>query len=162
MIACDWSSDVCSSDLSIPIVYFLFCFLSNLSFFSFISPYILFSSILTFLPLASLLPSCSWLLLYIVYHCGIYPFCPSTVFGSLWASFQDYLLACRLSSHHLYLECVGCTTLHFQTKLLVCFLSLSVLVLPIWIRIKLPHHLPLWHALSGSSPYLPLLGETTS
>ena len=42
------------------------------------------------------------------------------------------------------------------------FLPLSILVLPMWKRIKLPHHLPLWHASSGPSPYLPLLDEMPS
>ena len=59
---------------------------------------------------------------YTICHCGIYPFCPLTVFVSLWASLQDCPLACQLSSHYLYPECAGCTTLHFQTKLLVLFL----------------------------------------
>ena len=45
---------------------------------------------------------------------------------------------------------------------LPCFLPFSVLVLPIWIRIKLPHHVPLWHASSDFSPYLPILGEIPS
>ena len=60
---------------------------------------------------------------YTLCHCGIYPFCPLTVFGSLWVSFQDCLLACWLPSHYLCLECAGCTTLHSQTKLLVLFLT---------------------------------------
>ena len=103
---------------------FTFSLVSFLIFLSFLLffPCIPLFSILSCLPLASsfTIHGCP---LYIVCHCGIYPFCPSTVFGSLWPSLQDYLPTCRLSNHYLCLECVGCTTLHFQTKLLVLFLT---------------------------------------
>ena len=39
---------------------------------------------------------------YTACHDRIYHFYPSTAFGSLWASFQDYLLTCRLPSHYHY------------------------------------------------------------
>ena len=93
---------------------------------------------LFFLSSCFLLPILSYLLLllflfllllfmatpfYTIFHYRIYPFCPSTVFGFLSASLQNYPLPCRLPSHYLYPECVGCTTLHFQTKLLVLFLT---------------------------------------
>ena len=45
---------------------------------------------------------------------------------------------------------------------LSCSSPLSVLVPFQWIKIKLPHHLPLWHASSDPSPHLPLLGEMPS
>ena len=51
------------------------------------------------------------------------PFLPINCFGSLWVSFQDYPLTCRLLSHYHCSKCVGCTTLHSQTKLLVLFLT---------------------------------------
>ena len=39
---------------------------------------------------------------YTTYHGRIYHFYPSTAFGSLWASFQDYPLAYQLPSHYHY------------------------------------------------------------
>ena len=75
--------------------------------------------------------------LYIICRAGIFYFYPFTTFGSLWVSFQDCPLACRLPSHYLYSECVGCTTLHFQTKLLVLFLPLYAFILLLLIRIQL-------------------------
>jgi len=60
---------------------------------------------------------------YTICHYEIYPFCPSTVFGFLWASLQECPLICWLSSHYFCPECAGCTALHFQTKLLVLFLT---------------------------------------
>ena len=77
-----------------------------------------------YLPL--LPPYFSWLSpppFYTIYHCGIYHFCPSTAFSSLWVSLQAYPLACLLPSHYLYLECVGCTTLYSQKNLLILFLA---------------------------------------
>ena len=49
-----------------------------------------------------------------------------------------------------------------RQSFLSCFLPLSILILPLWIRIKLSHHLPLWHASSGPRPHIPLLGEMLS
>ena len=86
-------------------VPFIFSILST--YYSFLSPFLLFTTI----PF------------YTICHCEIYHFYPLTTFGSLWPSFQDYPLACRPPSHYLCSECVGCTTLHSQTKLLVLFLT---------------------------------------
>ena len=72
---------------------------------------------------------------YTVCHYGIHPFCPSTVFGFLWASLQD----CHYPT--------SCSTITFVQSVLVaplsiskqnylsCFLPLSVSILPQWIRI---------------------------
>ena len=89
--------------------------------FVFVSPCSLFS----LLPFAFLPPPLLFMAtpFYTICHFGIYPFCPSTVFGFLWASLQDYPLTYQLSNHYLCLECVGCITPHFQTKLLALFLT---------------------------------------
>ena len=92
---------------SIPTVYFLSCFPSNLSSFSFVSifvsifVFVLFCFVFFFFLVFFLVFLCFLLLvffpsfffiivhgypLYTVCHCGIYPFCTSIVFGSLWAS----------------------------------------------------------------------------
>ena len=60
---------------------------------------------------------------YTICHSGIYHFYRLTAFDSLQVSFQDCPLACRLLNHYHCFECVGCTTLHSQTKLLVLFLT---------------------------------------
>ena len=100
---------------------------------------------------------------YIICHGGIYYSYPSTAFGFLWVSFQDCPLACQLRSYCHCSKCVGCTTLYSRKKLFVLFLtSLCFFTSFIWIRIKPLHYLPLWHASSGPSPYLPLLGEIPS
>ena len=90
--------------------------------------------------------------LYIVCYCMIYPFClyrtaHQRVSCPTTTSAQDVLVAPLFISEQNYL---------------FCFLPLSVLISPIWIRIKPSLHLPLWHALSGPSPYLPLLDEMSS
>ena len=59
---------------------------------------------------------------YTICHGGICYFYPLTTFGFLWVSFQDYSLAYRLLSHYHRSECVGYTTSHSQTKLLILFL----------------------------------------
>ena len=100
---------------------------------------------------------------YTICHGGIYHSYPSTAFGFLWVSFQDCPLACQLRSHYHCSECVGCTTLHSQTKLLVLFLiSFCFFTSLIRIKIKPLHYLPLWHASSGPSSHSPLLGEMPS
>ena len=107
-----------------PSLVFFPIFLSFLSvFFSCILLFFLFP-ILSFLP-PSFVPFSLFMAtpFYTIYHCGIYHFYSLTAFGSLWVSLQDYPLACRLPSHYLYSECVGCTTLHSQAKLLVMFLT---------------------------------------
>ena len=88
-------------------VFYFFSFLSISPLFSFLPPFLLFMATS----------------LYTICHCVIYPFCPLTIFGSLWASLQDCPPAYWLSSHYLCSECLVCTTLHFQTKLLVLFLT---------------------------------------
>ena len=100
---------------------------------SLIFPYILF---FLFLPLFPSVPCSPFLLFtatpfYTICHGGIYHFYLSIDFGSLWVSFQDCPLACRLLSHYHYSECVGCTTLHSQTKLLVLFLTSFCFSLPL-------------------------------
>ena len=44
-------------------------------------------------------------------------------FWPLWVSFRDCPLTFRLLSHYHNYECVGCTTPHSQTKLLVLFFT---------------------------------------
>ena len=60
---------------------------------------------------------------YTICNCRIHHFFPSTAFASLWVSLQDCPLAYWLPNHYLCSKCVGCTTLHSQTKLLVLFLT---------------------------------------
>jgi len=109
---------------SIPITHafliFVFSF-SLLSFsFSFYPPFSFF-----FFLLASLLYVLfTTIAFYTICHGRIYHVYPLTTFGSLWVSFRDYPLACQLLNHYHYSECVGCTTPHSQTKLLVLFLTL--------------------------------------
>ena len=147
---------------SIPIVYFLYCFLSNLSFFSFISPCILFSSIISFLPLASLLPYCLWLPL--LYRLPLWdlPFCPLLFLAPYGhpSKTAHYPVSCpaTTSTQSVLVAPFSISRQNY----LSCFLPLFALVLPLWMRIKLPHHLPLWHASSGPNPYLTLLGEMPS
>ena len=88
----------------------------------------------------------------------IYHFYPLTAFGSLWASFQDCPLACRLPSYYHY-------TVYAALRLIPkkkWFLSPTSLNTLIKIRVKSLHYLPLWHASSDSSSYLLLLGEMSS
>lgn len=105
--------------------YYFFSSFLLLSLFIFSFSLSVFSPPYSFLPLAS----CLSLLLfmatpfYIVCYYRIYPFFPLTVFGFLQASLQDHPLTYWLSSHYLCLECVGCSTLHFEKKLLVLFLT---------------------------------------
>ena len=142
---------------SIPIALFSFFHLVSFIFF--------FSQCFLFSILSSLLLSCLPPLLfmvtnfYTVCHYRIYPFYPSTVFCFLWASLQDCPLTYQLSNHYICLKCVGCTTLHFQKKLFVLFLTSHSFCFTLINWIKLSHHLPLWHASSGPSPHLPLLDE---
>jgi len=71
----------------------------------------------------------------------IYHFYPLTAFGSLWASFQYYLLACRLPSHY-HCTVQAYTMPHSQTKM-VFVLSLTSLNTLIQIRDKPFPYLPL-------------------
>ena len=144
--------------LTFSLAFFYLVFLP----FPFLSMFSLFYSVLPLAFFPTTPPTVYGYPFYTVCHYRIYNFCPSTIFGFLWASLQDCPLACRLSSHYLCTKCVDCTTLHFQTKLLVLFLNSFSFVSTQWIRFKLPHHLPLWHASSDLSPHLPLLGEMSS
>ena len=60
---------------------------------------------------------------YTIYHDKIYHFYPSTAFGSLWVSFQDYPLACRLPNHYHCTVLVAPRLIPRQ-KRLVLFLNL--------------------------------------
>ena len=63
----------------------------------------------------------------------------------------------------LPLHYVGCTTPHSETKVvLFCLLHLFVFNTLIRIKVKPLPHLPLWHASSGFSSCLLLLGEMSS
>ena len=142
---------------------FTFSLVSFLIFLSFLLffPCIPLFSILSCLPLASsfTIHGCP---LYIVCHCGIYPFCPLTVLAPYGhPSRTTYQLASYPTITSAQNVLVAPLSISKQNYL-SCFLPLSVLVLPIWIRIKLFHNLPLWHASSGLSQYLPLLGEMPS
>ena len=110
-----WSIDACiySYNFFFLCVFFLFLY----SFFHFFLP--LLPSLCSLIPLSLLIAT----LFYTIWHCEIYHFYPSIAFGSLQMSFQDCPLACRLPSHYLFSKCVGCTTFHFQTILLVLFLT---------------------------------------
>ena len=147
---------------SIPTTYvsliFLYFFL--FSFFFLVLPFLL-SFLLSLVPPPLLLFTATTF--YTICLGEIYQFYLSTTFNSLWVSFQDCPLACRLLSHYHGSEFVGCTTPHSRTKLLVLFLtSPCFFTTLIWIRIKLLYHLPLWHASSGPSLHLLLLGEMPS
>ena len=144
-----------SMHTSISTIYFLSCFLSNLSLFSFLFPmysFVFFSYF--FLPLTPPPLYCSWLPL--IYH---FP---------LWdlplSSLNCFLAPYRYPSRTAHQLAGYPATTSAQSMLvaplsisrknyLSCFLPLSVLVLLIWITIKLSHHLPLWRVLSGHSPY---------
>ena len=90
------------------------------------------------------------------------PKTPPTVFGFLWASFQDCPLTPWLPSHYLCSERVCYNIPYLQTKYLVLFLLPLNCCPHQWIRIRLPHHLPLWHALSGPSPLLASFGQNAT
>ena len=105
-------------------LFFLFGFL--LIFFSYLLPLRVFFSLYYLFSTSCVLPSSLLFMatpFYTICHHGIYLFCPSTVFSFLWASLQDCLLICQLSSHYFCLECVGRTIIHFQIKLLALFLT---------------------------------------
>ena len=140
---------------SISTIYFLSCFLSNLSLFSFLFPmysFVFFSYF--FLPLTPPPLYCSWLPL--IYH---FPWWDLPL-----SSLNRFLAPYRYPSRTAHQLAGYPATTSAQSMLvaplsisrknyLSCFLPLSVLVLLIWITIKLSHHLPLWRVLSGHSPY---------
>ena len=99
---------------------------------------------------------------YTIYHGGVYYFYPSIAFSSLWCPSKTahWLTGCSATTSA---QNVLVALLSIPRKnCLSCFLPLSVFTPLIQIRVKLPHYLPLCHALSGPSPYLPLLGEMSS
>ena len=108
-----WFIDVCL--YSHHLCLFDFCiFFSFLSFLSCSTS----SSFIHFIPFLLFTTT----VFYTICHDRIYHFYPSTSFGSFLVSFRDCPLACQLFSHYHCSKCVGYTTLHSQTKLLVLFL----------------------------------------
>ena len=155
-----WSIDAC-----------LYSYHTN---FSQVFFYLVFLSFL-FLSSCFLLPILSHLLLLASpFYCSLLPpFIPSAII-----EFNHFVPQPFLASYgHLFRIAhhpAGCPAITSTQSMLVaslsisrqsflsCFLPLSILVLPLWIRIKLSHHLPLWHASSGTRPHIPLLGEMLS
>ena len=135
---------------------------SSVLFFSFLS----FSSLfyLCFFPWWMILFHCSQLLSFILsVMIGFTIFYPSIAFGSLWVFFLDCPLACCLPS---YYHCTMLVAPRFIPRqkwlVLSCLLPLFVFTTLIWIKVKPLPHLYLWHASSGFSSYLFLLGEMPS
>ena len=89
-------------------------------------------------------------------------FVPQPFFASCWhlSKITHYPVGCPVITSTQSVLVVPLSI--FKQNYLSYFLPLSVSVLPQWIRIKLPHHLPLWQASSGHSSHLPLLGEMLS
>ena len=120
-----WSVDVCLYFYHLYLFGFLYILSFSLFFLLFLSTFPSFHFLPFFPPPP--LPSSTLLFIatpfYTIYHGEIYHFYPSTAFGSLWVSFQDYPLASWLLSQYHCSECVCCTTLHSQTKLLVLFFT---------------------------------------
>ena len=110
----------------------------------------------------SWLPPFPFILLDSVGFLHFIPKAPPTVFGFLWASFQDCPLTPWLPSHYLCSERACFTIPYLQTKYLVLFLPPLNCCPHQWIRIRLPHHLPLWHVSSGPSPLLASFGQNAT
>ena len=149
-----WSIDAClySYQLYLSVFSMRSFFLSILSFLSFYLSFLLFLS----LSLFTTTP------FHTIYHGGVYYFYPSIAFSSLWCPSKTahWLTGCSATTSA---QNVLVAPLSIPRKnCLSCFLPLSVFTPLIQIRVKLPHYLPLCHALSGPSPYLPLLGEMSS
>ena len=136
-----------------------------------------------FLPLVSLWFFCAFFLFFLStspsfcsspFHCSQLPlFIPFTIVG--FTIFIPQLLlphyACPSSTAHWPVNCPATTSTQSvlvaplsipRQNCLSCFLPLFVFTSLIRIRIKPPHYIPLWHASSGPSIYLPLLGEMSS
>ena len=146
------------------LLYFLSGFIFSLSLSTFSFSLCVFSSLFFPTSCFSCLPFyCLWLC----------PFIPSAIVGFTFFVHQPFLASCEHLSRTTH-SLAGCLAITFAQSVLVAplsisrenylsyFFPLSVFVSPQWIRIKLPHHLPLWHASSGPSPHLPLLGEMSS
>ena len=107
------------------------------------------------------------------FHCSqLWPFIPPTMVGFTIFTLQPLLARCgRPSKTTDWLTNCPATTitlcwLHhtsFSDKNgLSCLLPLFIFITLIWIRVKPLPYLPLWHAFSGSSLYLLILGEMSS
>ena len=95
----------------------------SLVFFIFLSPFFFLVLLLLLYVIVNPLSLLTATTFYTVYHDKIYHFYPSTAFGSLWASFQDYPLACRLPNHYHCTVLVAPRLIPRQ-KRLVLFLNL--------------------------------------
>ena len=146
-----------------------YCFAFSLVFFSHLV-FLPFLSLFVF----SLLYSFLLLTFFPLFYCSWLPhFIPFVIVGFTHFVSQPFLASCGHLSKTAYSP-TSCPTISSAQSVLVaplsiskqnylsCFLPLSVFVLPQWIRIKLPHHLPLQHPSSGLSPHLSLLGEKPS
>ena len=150
---------------SISITHAFLWFLCSFSFPSFSSLFYLYFLPWLFLSPLSLFTTIAF---YTVCHGRIYHFYPSK---SIFTP-QPLLARCGRPSKiaHWTVGCPATTTtlywLHhtsFPNKNgLSCLLPLFVFTTLIWIRVNLLPHLSLWHASSGSSSYLLLLGERSS
>ena len=141
--------------LFLPFIFFLslvfLCILSFSPFFCFFLPFLL-SVPFTFTATP----------FYTICHCGIYHFFPQLLLAPYgYPSRTSHCPAGYPATASAQSVLVAPLSIPRQNYL-SCFLPLLVFTLPIYLRIKLPNDLPLWHALSGSSPYLPLLGEMSS
>jgi len=106
------------------------------------------------------------------HYSQLLPFILSTMVGFIIFTHQPLLARCGRPSKiaHWPTDCPATTItlywLHhtsFPNKNgLSCLLPLFVFTTLIWIRVNLLPHLTLWHASSGSSSYLLLLGEMSS
>ena len=146
--------------------------LSLLFTFSLVS-FIIFPSFLLFFPCIPLFSILSFLPLASSFTIHDHPYISFAIVGFTPFVPQPFLAPYGHPSRTTH-QLVGCLATTSAQNVLVAplsisrqnylswFLPLSVLVLPIWIRIKLFQHLPLWHALSGLNPYLPLLDEMPS
>ena len=127
----------------------------------------------SFLPFSSLFYLHFLLWLFLSLHCSqLLPFILSSMIGFTIFTPQPILACCGYPSKTAYWPVNYPTTtitlcwLH-QTSFpdkngLSCLLPLFVFTTLLWIRIKPLPHLPLWHASSGSSSCLLLLGEMPS
>ena len=112
--------------LFLPFIFPLWFSFQSLFLFSLVFLCILLFSILSCLSISHLSVPLSLFIttpFYTICNCRIHHFFPSTAFASLWVSLQDCPLAYWLPNHYLCSKCVGCTTFHSQTKLLVLFLT---------------------------------------
>ena len=100
---------------------------------------------------------------------GFLPFTPKVspiVFGLLWTSLQDCPPIHWLLDHYHYqgkLNTLSFFHYTFHDKISLCLFLLFTSTFGFkWIRIKLPHHLPLQHASDCPNHLQPLLGKIPS